>query len=148
MNGQASSDGNATPVAAPQAPLTLRLLIRELLDFQMREVITTRMLPLIYATAVASAGVLVLFQIALAYLESLKHGVVWTLLGPLLFFSMVITLRVGLEFVMVVFRLAVMVDEVTLRTRTIVDHTETVVEDLPRIQFWKMGRKREASKPA
>ncbi|MGQ0700004.1 MAG: DUF4282 domain-containing protein [Panacagrimonas sp.] len=117
----------------------LRDLLRNLFDFEMRQIITTRMLPLIYRVAVLAVGALVVLGVVTAFLQSFWLGVVWTLFGPVVFLAVVVVVRVFLEFVMAVFRMLVYIEILDRRTSTIEGHTEEVVQDLPRIQFWKMG---------
>lgn len=117
--------------------LALRDLLAQLLDLDMREIVTTRMLPLIYRFAVIAMGALVLLGIVTAFIQSPWMGLVWLLFGPVVFAILVVVVRVFLEFVMAVFRLLVLVETLDRRTSTIELHTDEVVRDLPRIRFWK-----------
>lgn len=124
--------------------IALRDLLRNLFDFEMREIITTRMLPLIYRFAILAMGVVVALGVATAFVQSLWLGLIWLVLGPVVFLILVVVVRVFLEFVMAVFRMLVYIEILDRRTSTIEGHTEEVVQDLPRIQFWKfsLGKRR------
>lgn len=121
-------------------------LLRNLFDFEMREIVTTRMLPLIYRFAVISMGALVVLGVVTAFIQSVWMGLAWAIFGPLVFLILVVVVRVFLEFVMAVFRMLVYIEILDRRTSTIEGHTEEVVQDLPRIQFWKSFRRRLPSK--
>lgn len=119
-------------------------LLRSLFDFDMREIVTTRMLPLIYRFAVVSMAALTILGVVTAFIQSLWLGLAWLLFGPVVFLMLVVAVRVFLEFVMAVFRMLVYIEILDRRTSTIQGHTEEVVQDLPRIQFWKfsLGKRR------
>lgn len=124
--------------------IVLRDLLRNLFDFEMREIVTTRMLPLIYRVAVIAMAALVVLGVVTAFIQSVWMGLAWMLFGPIVFLILVVIVRVFLEFVMAVFRMLVYIEILERRTSTIEGHTEEVVQDLPRIQFWKfsLGRRR------
>ena len=124
--------------------ISLRGLLRNLFDFEMREIVTTRMLPLIYRFAVMAMAALVVLGVVTAFIQSLWMGLVWLVFGPIVFLILVVAVRVLLEFVMAVFRMLVYIEILDRRTQTIEGHTEEVVQDLPRIQFWKfsLGKRR------
>lgn len=124
--------------------IVLRDLLRNLFDFEMREIITTRMLPLIYRFAVMAMAALVALGVVTAFIQSVWMGLVWMLFGPIVFLILVVVVRVFLEFVMAVFRMLVYIEILDRRTSKIEGHTEEVVQDLPRIQFWKfnLGKRR------
>ena len=128
----------------PSGDVVLGDLLRSLFDFQMREIVTTRMLPLIYRFAVIAMATLVVLGIVTAFLQSVWMGLVWLVFGPMVFLILVVAVRVFLEFVMAVFRMLVYIEILDRRTSTIEGHTEEVVQDLPRIQFWKfsLGKRR------
>lgn len=124
--------------------ISIRGLLRHLFDFEMREIVTTRMLPLIYRFAVMAMAALVVLGVVTAFIQSLWTGLVWLVFGPIVFLILVVAVRVLLEFVMAVFRMLVYIEILDRRTQTIEGHTEEVVQDLPRIQFWKfsLGKRR------
>jgi hypothetical protein len=124
--------------------IALRDLLRNLFDFEMREIVTTRMLPLIYRVAVVAMAALVVLGVVTAFIQSVWMGLTWLLFGPIVFLILVVVVRVFLEFVMAVFRMLVYIEILERRTSTIEGHTEEVVQDLPRIQFWKfsLGKRR------
>lgn len=124
--------------------IAVRDLLRNLFDFEMREIVTTRMLPLIYRFAVMAMAALVVLGVVTAFIQSIWMGLTWLLFGPIVFLILVVVVRVFLEFVMAVFRMLVYIEILDRRTSTIEGHTEEVVQDLPRIQFWKfsLGKRR------
>lgn len=139
----------ATPAAATGgvesgSEIALGDLLRNLFDFEMREIVTTRMLPLIYRFAVIAMGALVVLGVVTAFIQSIWMGLAWAVFGPIVFLILVVVVRVFLEFVMAVFRMLVYIEILDRRTQTIEGHTEEVVQDLPRIQFWKfnLGKRR------
>jgi hypothetical protein len=115
-------------------------LLRNLFDVQMRTVITSRMLPLIYAILIALDAVGVLYLIWLAFQRSLRDGLLWLcIIGPALFLAVLIAVRVVLELVMAAFRIAVRVEQVEVTAQSIAGRTE-VLSDLPSITFWRAFR--------
>lgn len=135
--GSGGGDGGA-------ADVSLRDLLRSLFDLEMREIITTRMLPLIYRFAIMAMGAVVLLGVATAFVQSVWLGLVWLVFGPIVYLILIVVVRVFLEFVMAVFRMLVYIEILDRRTHTIEGYTEEVVQDLPRIQFWKfsLGKRR------
>ena len=120
----------------------IRYLLRNLFDLQLREIITTRMLPLIYFFLITVDAIVVSGCTVSAFLHSLLDGLVWLLLvGPVLFFTALIFIRIVLELVMAAFRIAVCVEIVEAATQNIAGRTE-VLEGLPRITFWRGFRGR------
>lgn len=153
----APSESREEPPAATAAParareaggsLLLADLLRNLFDFEMREIITTRMLPLIYRVAVLAMAALVVLGVVTAFIQSPWMGLAWAVFGPMVFLVLVVV-GVFLEFVMAVFRMLVYIEILDRRTSTIEGHTEEVVQDLPRIQFWKfsLGKRRPEPRP-
>lgn len=109
----------------------LGFFFRNLFDLQMRTVLTTRMLPVIYGLGIGFAACFAVYLVVMAFAVSRYEGLFWLLLaGPLSFVVVVTALRVVLEFVLSVFRLAIQVEAVTAQT-------QQIAADLPRIQFWK-----------
>ena len=122
----------------------VRDLVQGLLDFEFRTVVTTRLLPIVYRVAVTAIGIGVVWEIAQAFAISWIRGVLWlSILGPAVFLGLVTAVRVFLEFVISIFRVAVHVEYVSRRMVDIADQTEEIASDLPRIQFWRWGRRRE-----
>ena len=144
-NGKGAAAGRPTEGEIDaSSEISLRGLLRNLFDFEMREIVTTRMLPLIYRFAVMAMAALVMLGVVTAFIQSLWMGLVWLVFGPVVFLILVVAVRVLLEFVMAVFRMLVYIEILDRRTQTIEGHTEEVVQDLPRIQFWKfsLGKRR------
>jgi hypothetical protein len=64
-------------------------------------------------------------MVVLRFRESTAEGLAWLVIGPLLFFGLVTALRITLEFVLAVFRVAWYVEQVAT-------HTEMVSKEIPR----------------
>jgi hypothetical protein len=112
-------------------------LLRNLFDVQMREIISSRMLPLIYTLLLLLDAIGVAYLTLSALLRSLLDGLIWLLaVGPALFLAVMIATRVVLELVMAAFRIAVRVEQMQATTQNIAGSTE-VLSDLPRITFWR-----------
>lgn len=127
--------GNQEPPGTREAA---RGFLKQLFDLQMREIVTTRMLPIIYALALAGAGLLSLYSIAWGFSQSWWAGVAWLIvIGPALFLAVVTTVRVLLEFVMTVFRIACYMEVLGNQIEGLSGQMEEIEEDLPRIQFWR-----------
>ncbi|MDN5862554.1 MAG: DUF4282 domain-containing protein [Salinisphaera sp.] len=131
-------------LAATGTRLTPGNFLVQLFDLQMRQIVTTRMLPFIYGSAIALAGLLSVYSIVWAFEHGFWEGIAWLLLvGPGLFLAVVITVRVLLEFVLIVFRIACYMEVMGGQIEGIADQTEDIAGDLPRIMFWrKWGRER------
>lgn len=112
-------------------------LIRALFDFEFRTIIATRMLPAVYRVAVGAIGVAVAFGVIIEFRESTASGLLWLfVVGPVIFFGLVATLRVFLEVVMSIFRIAYHVENVA-------GQTEDLVDGIPGFDFfrtWRRGR--------
>lgn len=124
-----------------------------LADIQMRTILTTTMAPAIYVLCALGVAGINAWLAVLAFGQSLQFGLVWLILVmPVMLLSGLVIVRVVLEVILSIFRILVnmesMMEQVrTLRgqTETIVGRTDEIVEDLPRIQFWR-SRKRYSSK--
>lgn len=140
-----SEQSSETPSSGSAATPRQRAFFREVFDFQFRSFVTTRMLPSIFAVGVLNALVVALYFTVLGFQTSVAMGVAWVLLfGPVTFLGIVLSLRVVLEVVLVLFKLTVQVDNIQGMASRIEGRTEVIVEDLPRIQFWRSPRR---SKP-
>lgn len=129
------------PGTAAAAPAQ-RAFLRELFDFQFRSFVTTRMLPSIFVIGVINAGVIAVYFTVLGFQASTGMGVAWVLLfGPVTFLGIVLALRVVLEVVLVLFKLTVQVETIQGMASRIEGRTEVIVEDLPRIQFWRSPKR-------
>lgn len=121
----------------------IRDLLKNLFDVQMRNVITSRMMPLIYTFLLVLDAIGVIYLVVTALRVSLVDGLVWlVLLGPALFLAIMITTRVILELVMAAFRIAVRVEQVQVTAQNIAGSTE-VFSELPRITFWRGFRNKD-----
>jgi hypothetical protein len=100
--------------------------------------VTTRLLPIVYRVAFSAIAVGVAWQVIRGFSSSWLHGLLWLfVLGPAIFLGAVTVLRVFLELVISIFRIAVHVEYVSRRLVDIADQTEEIATDLPRIQFWR-----------
>lgn len=136
-------DERKPPAGAPAARVDdYRELAHGLFDLQFQSIITTRMVPTIYALGLILAAVLTLAFVIRGFHESLLYGLMWLLLfGPALFVAVAVTLRISLEFILTLFRLAVAVEDLEESVQGIAGRTHEIAHDLPRIQFWKPRRR-------
>ena len=115
-----------------------RSLVSGLFDLEFKTIITTQMLPVIYGLSITLSGIATLYFIAWGFGQSWWLGLTWLLVaGPALFLALVTTVRVILEFVLTVFRIAFYVEAMAGQVEGIAGQTEGIAEDLPRIKFWK-----------
>jgi len=124
---------NEKPVPAePPAPAgawgLLREFFRELFDFQFTTFLTTRMLPGVYGFGIVLAALFTGYVVVLRFRDSTVEGLAWLAMGPLMFIGLVTALRITLEFVLAVFRVAWYVEQVA-------SHTEVVSKEIPRFGF-------------
>lgn len=83
-----------------------------------------------------------MYSVAWGFRQSWWLGAVWLFVaGPALFLAVVTAVRVFLEFVMTVFRIAFFLESMGSQVDSLAGQTEEIAEDLPRIQFWR-SRKR------
>src|SRR5690349_13563570 len=116
---------------------------RELFDLRFTTFMATRMLPGVYAFGIVLAALFTSYVVYQRFQDSRLEGLVWLVLGPLMFFGLVTALRITLEFVLAVFRVAWYVVQVA-------SHTETVSQELPRFGFLRtllFGEKGSPKKP-
>jgi hypothetical protein len=122
-------DTDSPGSAAPRAWWRLtREFLRDLFDVQFRTFMATRMLPGVYGFGIVLAALFTIYVVVLRFRESTWEGLAWLLLGPLMFLGLVTALRITLEFVLAVFRMAWYVEHVAGRTQIIAD-------ELPRFGF-------------
>ena len=118
--------------AASDAPAgawgLVREFFRELFDFQFTTFLTTRMLPGVYGFGIVLAALFTIYLGVLRFRESATEGLSWFVIGPLLFFGLVTALRITLEFVLAMFRVAWYVEQVA-------SHTQAVSQEMPRFGF-------------
>jgi hypothetical protein len=130
----------------PQGPgwrAVVAEFFRELFDLRFTTFMATRMLPVVYGFGIALAGLFSSYVVYQQFQDSTLQGLLWLMLGPLMFFGLVTALRITLEFVLAVFRVAWYVEEVAR-------HTETVSQELPRFGFLRtllFGEKAGSAKP-
>jgi hypothetical protein len=129
-----------SPIRSPLAGMLAetRRFVVGLADVQFRQMLTPRMLPAIYLLGIVFAAMLTLYLIVQALRDDWISGLLWLLLlGPAVFLALVGALRIGLEFVLALFRLVVHVERLDEVAHTIQGQTEEIAEDLPRIQSWR-----------
>ena len=108
-----------------------RGFLRELFDLQFTTVLATRMMPGVYALGIALAGLFTLYLTYRGFRSSPWEGVAWVvLLGPAAFIGLVTALRITLEFVLALFRVAWHVERVAGSTRELSHH-------MPRFGLWR-----------
>ena len=118
-----------------------------LADVQMRTIVTTKMAPAIYV--LCSAGVVGAnaYLVAAAFGQSLRFGLVWlVLIMPVMLLAGLVIVRVVLEVMLSIFRIVVNMEAMMEQVQTLRGRTDEIVEDLPRIQFWRT-RKRYTPAP-
>lgn len=81
-------------------------LFGALFDFSFSRFVTTSFVKFIYGIGIAFVGILTLGFVAGGFLDSAGRGLVFLLLSPIFFLFFVIVLRIYLEIVIVVFRIA------------------------------------------
>lgn len=112
-----------------------------LFDFQFTTVVTTRMVPTIYTLGQLLSALATGYVIFWAFQQSLTSGFVWLLvLGPAMFLALIMMIRVLLEFVLTVFRIAFFLEALGGKVENIAGQTEEIHEALPRIRFWRKPR--------
>lgn len=125
------SEAETETQADPGPVDRVREFLRGLFDLQFRRLITPRMLPTIYLLAIVASGYAVLAFAIEGFARSAALGLFRLLVvAPVGFLVLVAVSRMTLEFLMVVFRIAVNVDDMA-------GHTGDIASGLPRIQFWK-----------
>ncbi|WP_293624975.1 DUF4282 domain-containing protein [Salinisphaera sp.] len=113
-------------------------LITGLFDRRFTTVITTQMVPTIYTLGQLLSGMATVYVIFWAFQQSWISGLAWLcLLGPAMFLALVVTIRVMLEFVLTVFRIAFFLEALGGQIESIAGQTEDIHQDLPRIRFWR-----------
>jgi hypothetical protein len=110
--------------------------LRNLFDLQFKQLLTPRMLPTLFLLSILASGIWVLGYVAEGFSMDLFHGLLrLLLLGPAAFLTLVTLARIALELCLAIFRLAVYASRMA-------GHTEDIAGGLPRITFWKSGRRR------
>lgn len=109
--------------------------LQALFDINFSEFITIQMLPWIYGLAIVASAGLALYLTVAAFFVSPWKGIVYLVfIGPGLFLICLTAVRVALEFVVAVFRIAENVMELSGITENLEE-----ISDLPsRISLWQM----------
>lgn len=77
-----------------------------LFDFSFSSFITAKLIRVLYALGLLMAGVSTLFVLATSFTQGFMFGVVMLILAPLVFLFLAMYMRVMLEVLMVLFRIA------------------------------------------
>lgn len=121
----------STTLSVTSLRRTFEAFLRNLFDLQFRQLITPRMLPTLYLLSIAASAFGMLAYSLSGFAQSAWTGLLRLLfVTPVGFLVLVTVSRITLEFLMVVFRIAVNVSEMS-------GHTGDIAGGLPRIQFWK-----------
>lgn len=116
-------------------------LLAGLFDFQFNTIITTQMMPVIYGMAMLFSALATVYSILWAFGQSWWLGLIWLfIVGPAVFVALITSVRVVLEFVLTVFRIACYVEAVTGEVEGIAGQTEGIADGLPRIKFWRSAK--------
>lgn len=81
-------------------------LLASLFDFSFSEFITSRIIKFIYGLGMVAAAIAVIVFVSSGFVSSAGRGVLFLLLSPLLFLVYVVLIRVWLEVLIVIFRIA------------------------------------------
>jgi ABC-type multidrug transport system fused ATPase/permease subunit len=114
---------------------------RILFDLRLRRLVTVRLLPMVYLLLLVLSGALCAGLVFLAFSVSWQLGLVAALISPVLFLTLVVLSRVGVELVLAVFELLAHADRLASVTEQMSDQLEGVAEDLPRLTFWRQPRR-------
>ncbi|TAM11241.1 MAG: DUF4282 domain-containing protein [Nevskiaceae bacterium] len=113
-----------------------RLFLANLFDVRMHSVVTVAALPILYALGMVIFAAGYVAVVVIGFHAGVLAGLFCLFIaGPVLFVAAVATLRMVLEFMLVIFRLSAQMDAVVQQTREI-------AVDLPRLNFWKSFAKR------
>lgn len=135
MTNNADQEATQEPESARQQA---SVLIEGLRDFDFRQMLTPRVIPVLYVLAMGFSAMLSIYLVMQGFRDSWLMGLLWLfLLGPALFIALVVAARIALEFLVSVFHIALHVEEVTAAAGRIEGQTEDIRSDLPRIQFWR-----------
>lgn len=122
-------------------------IFSSLLDVQLRTIVTTQLTPVIYVFLVFSVAFLNLYFAVQAFDRSQAFGLFWTVIVmPVMFIAGVIAVRVALEVIICIFRIVMHMEALAEQLHTLRGQTEVIVEDLPRIQFWRTRKRPEPRK--
>lgn len=109
----------------------VRGYLGELFDIQFNTLLTTRMMPGVYSLGIALSALFTVYLVYRGFKNSTWEGVVWlVLLGPGTFIGLVTALRITLEFVLSVFRIAWHIEHVA-------GSTKELSHNMPRFGFWR-----------
>lgn len=139
---------NSAPNPSTGTPRGRRALaggfLRDLFDLQFSVELTTRMMPVVYGLGIALSALTSAYLTYRGFMNSAWEGLVWLiLLGPAAFIGLVTALRITLEFVLAVFRIAGYIEHVA-------GSTQELSHNMPRFGFWRTllyGDKSSAKDP-
>ena len=119
------------PGTPPAERQEWRRFFRDLFDLRFRELIAIRMLPLVYGIGISVSAIFTLYVVARAFKGQPWDGLLWLfVLGPAMFLTLVIALRIVLEFVLAFFRMAWYIESVAA-------HTDELRKDMPKFGWWR-----------
>lgn len=115
--------------------------LRELFELQLTAQLATRMMPVVYALGIALSALFTCWLVYRGFRSSAWDGAAWLLLlGPATFLGLVTALRIVLEFVLAVFRIAWHIEHVA-------GSTQELSHNMPRFGFWRTLLYGEKSSP-
>lgn len=88
-----------------------------LFDFSFTEFVTTKVIKLLYALAIFLSGLTALYLVISGFRGGAAAGVLAVLIAPLVFLFYVIAVRVWLEVIIVLFRIADHTRDIAERTK-------------------------------
>lgn len=94
------------PSASTQLPEQAKGFLGALFDFSFSEFITTKIIKVLYALAIVISGLVSIGWILKGFSLSFSAGLLALILIPLIFLLYVIAVRIWLELVIVIFRIA------------------------------------------
>ena len=132
------------PTEATAPPSRRRTIIHGIFDMQFTALITTKMMPAVYALIMALAVLLCVFLTVDAFLTSWFKGMLWLILvDPTIFLALVIVTRIVLELILAIFALLAGMEQMTELLVRMTGTVEGVAADMPRVPFrrsWKLLR--------
>jgi hypothetical protein len=89
----------------PAYRIWIKDFIKALFDLSFKEVVTVKMLPLLYCVGIITAMVASIYLITHAFMKSLLDGFIYLMIAPIFFIFAVAAIRSTLEFFSAVFNL-------------------------------------------
>ncbi|MBF2067122.1 MAG: DUF4282 domain-containing protein [Calothrix sp. C42_A2020_038] len=92
----------------------------KLFDFSFSQFIALRVVGILYALAIAVLGLVAIIYLVLSFSQGLMPGLITLIMAPLIFLLYVILIRIGLESMIITFRIA--------------DHTRIIAENSEKLR--------------